>query len=67
MHLFNCKGFYFLLKGKIGVTGNAKKRKYSFLSGNFSWTNKTLKMSFNKVDIRTHTGALGARFCITFI
>ena len=63
---FNCSGFYFLVKGKIGVTGNAKKRKFSFFSKHFSLTTKKNKLSFYKNSITTHTGALGVKFFIVF-
>lgn len=64
--LFNCSGFYFLIKGKIGVTGNAKKRRLSFSNKTYSLTTKKNKISFYKTSITTHTGALGVKFLIVF-
>lgn len=63
---FNCLGFYFLIKGKIGVTGNAKKRKFSFSSKTYSLTKKSNKLAFYKTSVTTHTGALGVKFLLVF-
>jgi hypothetical protein len=59
-------GFYFLIKGKVGVTGNAKKRRFSFSNQKYSLTTKKNKISFYKTAISTHTGALGVKFIIIF-
>jgi hypothetical protein len=38
------KGVFFNVKGKIGVSGSAKKRRYFFYFGEHSITSRTLKM-----------------------
>jgi ribosomal protein S3 len=63
---FNCLGFYFVVKGKIGVTGNAKKRKFSFSNNQYSLTTKQTKITIQKALVSTHTGVLGVKFLIIF-
>lgn len=66
LNYFNCLGFYFIIKGKIGVTGNAKKRKFSFSGGHYSLTTKHTKLTLNKTLVPTHTGVLGVKFLVIF-
>jgi len=66
LYFFNCEGFYFDIRGKIGVTGNAKKRHYSFSLGKFSFTTKKNKISVAKNVLRTNTGVLGVTFILLF-
>ncbi len=66
LYFFNCEGFHFDIRGKIGVTGNAKKRHYSFSLGKFSFTTKKNKISVAKNVLRTNTGVLGVTFILLF-
>ena len=59
-------GIFFDIRGKLGVTGNAKKRHMKINTGTYSSTNKQLKISFNQSVVRTSTGVLGVTFCIFF-
>jgi ribosomal protein S3 len=53
------KGFFFDIRGKVGVTGDAKKRSFFFNVGRYSKTTKNSKFNYQFSPIRTDTGALG--------
>lgn len=57
--MFKCLGFYFKIKGKVGVGGNSKKRKYLIKVGLNTLTSKKVKFNFNKGVVRTAVGVLG--------
>lgn len=59
-------GIFFNIKGKIGVSGSAKKRRYYFYFGKHSITTKSLKMDLKFSPIWTFTGSLGFNFLIFF-
>jgi len=63
---FKCLGLYIKIKGKIGVGGNSKKRKYIFKLGSFSFTKKSQKLSYIKDSIRTYSGVLGFESYLTY-
>jgi len=62
----NFKGFFFDIRGKVGVTGNAKKRHFFIRVGNFSFSKKSLKLNIFKNLVRTKTGVLGLTAIISF-
>ena len=62
----NVRGFFFNIRGKLGVSGNSKKRKYSFVIGKISRTKKNLRMLTEQSTIRTKTGVLGFRIVLTY-
>jgi hypothetical protein len=59
LSMFNCWGFYFKIRGKIGVGGNSKKKKYLIRLGRHSLTTKKLIFVSNHGNIRTLVGSLG--------
>lgn len=59
-------GIFFSLRGKIGVTGDSKKRHSCVKYGKHSSTTKSLKISIAKLQIRTRTGVMGATYGIFF-
>jgi len=59
-------GVFFNIKGKIGVSGSAKKRRYFFYFGKHSITTRNIKMDLNFTPIWTFTGTLGFGFFIFF-
>lgn len=59
-------GVFFDIRGKLGVTGSAKKRHMKISSGTHSSTKKKNKISFSQSTVRTSTGVLGVTFCIFF-
>lgn len=63
---FQCLGLYIKIKGKVGVGGNSKKRKYIFKLGSFSFTKKSQKLSYVKDSIRTYSGVLGFESYLTY-
>jgi hypothetical protein len=44
-------GIFFNIKGKIGVSGSAKKRRYFFFFGKHSITTKTLKVDLKSIPV----------------
>lgn len=61
-----CLGFFFDIRGKVGVTGNKKKRNYVVKYGTSSSSNKNVRWSLDKNIIRTTTGVLGTTLIITY-
>lgn len=59
-------GVFFNIKGKIGVSGSAKKRRYYFYFGKHSITSRSLKMDLKFSPVWTFTGSLGFSFLIFF-
>ena len=62
----NIKGMFFYISGKIGVSGNSKKRNIFFNFGKHSNTKKSLRVNSTKSIVKTLTGALGVTFNIYF-
>jgi hypothetical protein len=58
---YNVKGIKFLIKGKLGVIGNARKRLYRVKFGKISNFTLNYKVSFNLTLIKTFTGVMGLR------
>ena len=50
-NLFGIQGVFINIAGKIGVSGNAKKRRFFFFFGRHSLSTKTLKYSFTRTPI----------------
>lgn len=59
-------GVFFNIKGKIGVSGSAKKRRYYFYFGKHSITSRFVKMDLKFSPVWTFTGTLGFSFLIFF-
>jgi hypothetical protein len=59
-------GLKFEVKGKISVTGNAKKRNKIIKYGRYSLTTKKLKIDYNFDIVRTPTGVLGLKMFMTY-
>jgi len=64
---FKCLGLSIRVKGKIGVGGNSKKRKFLYKFGSFSFTKKNQKLSYAKDSIRTYSGVLGFEVYLTYL
>lgn len=62
----NIGGFFFDIRGKVGVTGDAKKRHFSFYVGDFSKTSKKYKFDYQFDIVRTYTGALGITMYLSY-
>lgn len=59
-------GIFFNIKGKIGVSGNAKKRRYYFYYGKHSITTRKIKIDIKHTPVWTFTGSLGFTFLIFY-
>jgi len=59
-------GLTFSLRGKISVTGDAKKRHSDVKTGAYSNAQKSIRLSFSRSRIRTKTGVLGVSFGVYF-
>ena len=64
--IFKIKGFYFLLKGKIGVTSNAKKKTVKFVIGSSNKSKKNQKMDFQQSVVKSLSGSLGVSMILTY-
>lgn len=62
----NFKGLLFLIKGKINLSGNSKKKSFKFKFGNYSLNKKNILFNFNKNHINTLSGVLGFYVFIFF-
>jgi len=62
----NVKGVFFYISGKIGVSGDSKKRNIFFNFGKHSGSKKNLRINSIKSKIKTFTGVLGVTFNIYF-
>ncbi len=60
------RGFFFDIRGKVGVSGNAKKRHFSFYNGMYSKTTKNSRFDYQHDIIRTSTGALGVTMILYY-
>jgi len=63
---FNVKGFYFCVKGKIGLSGNAKKKKLFFKKGLLKVSSKNFKIDNQRFYIKTNCGSLGINTILTY-
>jgi hypothetical protein len=59
-------GFFFKVKGKIGLGGNSKKKRNIVKFGKYSLTQKSLKISYNQGVIRTYSGTLGFEIILAY-
>lgn len=60
------KGFFFDIRGKVGVSGNAKKRHSSFSIGKITTTSQNLGSYFQQMNIWTPTGQMGVTCIIQY-
>ncbi len=58
------KGFLFDIRGKVGVTGNSKKRHIQFNWGFTSFSKKSLRLKYAHGLVHTNTGVMGVTFFI---
>ena len=65
-YLLGILGIYLNIKGKFGVSGNAKKKRYYFYAGKHSITSRITKMDLKFLPVWTFTGSLGFTFFIFF-
>jgi len=63
---FKILGFYFFVRGKIGLSGNAKKKRFSFKKGLINISSKKSKIDFQKFNIKTNCGSLGISIIMSY-
>jgi len=63
---FGLLGIFIKIKGKIGVGGNLKKKKYILKKGSFSFTRKDQKITYIKDSIKTYSGVLGFEIYLSY-
>lgn len=63
---FSVKGFIFDIRGKVGVTGDAKKRHTLISWGQSSFSEKNLKLALKQGLVYTRTGVMGVTVIIIF-
>lgn len=66
IEVLKIKGFFFDIRGKVGVTGNSKKRHFFFKFGKLNRSTKIKKMNFKQSVVRTPSGAMGLTFLINY-
>lgn len=59
LRMLNIKGFFFDIRGKVGVSGNAKKRHHSFSLGKITTTSQNVGSYFQQISVWTPTGQMG--------
>lgn len=64
--ILKIKGFFFDIRGKVGVTGSSKKRHIFFKIGNLGKSTKSDKIEFNQNLVRTYSGVLGLTYIISY-
>jgi len=60
------KGLYFIIKGKVGVTSNAKKKTIKFVVGSLNKSNKSQKIDFQQSVVKSISGSLGVSIILTY-
>jgi hypothetical protein len=64
--ILKVKGFFFDIRGKVGVSGNSKKRHTSIKYKCYGFSKVKLKADQVKFLVRTNTGVLGSTLIITY-
>ena len=57
--ILGIKGFFFDIRGKVGVSGNAKKRHNCFSIGKITTTSQNTNSYFQQISVWTPTGQMG--------
>ena len=60
------KGFFFDIRGKVGVTGSSKKRHFCFKFGSLNKSSKKTKINFNQNLVRTYSGVMGLTYILNY-
>ena len=66
LDILKIKGFFFDIRGKVGVTGSSKKRHFIFKIGTINKSSKNVKLGFNQNLVRTYSGVLGLTYIISY-
>jgi hypothetical protein len=63
---FKISGFYFDIRGKVGVAGNSKKRHFFFKIGKINLSKKNTKVDHQQNIVNTSFGVLGVTMILSF-
>ena len=63
---FRLKGFFFDIRGKVGVGGNSKKRHFFFRIGKINLSSKNSKLDHQQNIVNTSFGALGVTMILSY-
>lgn len=66
-HIFGIQGFYFFIKGKVGVTSNAKKKTIFFRIGPLNKSSKNQRIDFQQGVVKASSGTSGLLMILTYI
>ena len=64
--LFKIKGFYCCVKGKIGLTGNSKKKVFLIKRGKLNTSSKKIKIDNQKFFLKTDSGVIGLNIMLSY-
>lgn len=59
-------GFYLSVKGKLGTSGNAKKKFFFIKAGNIGLSNNFSKIEYKQGVIKTDNGSIGITTILSF-
>lgn len=63
---FRLKGFFFDIRGKVGVAGNSKKRHFFFRIGKINLSKKDAKLDYQQNIVNTSFGVLGVTMILSY-
>lgn len=66
MEVLGIKGFFFDIRGKVGVTGSSKKRHFFFKFGSINRSVKKSRIAINQNLVRTYSGVMGLTYIINY-
>ena len=66
LEILKIEGFFFDIRGKVGVAGNSKKRHFFFKIGKISLSNKNVKIDHQKNVLKTNVGSLGVTMILSY-
>ena len=59
-------GLKFDIRGKVGVTGDSKKRHFFFILGHTGFSRKNYRLTYNQGLVYTNTGVMGVTLIYYF-
>jgi hypothetical protein len=66
LETFRLKGFFFDIRGKVGVAGNSKKRHFFFRIGKINLSTKGFKLDHQQNIVNTSFGVLGVTMILAY-
>jgi hypothetical protein len=66
LELFKLRGFFFDIRGKVGVAGNSKKRHFFFRIGKINLSKKVCRVDYQQNVVNTSFGVLGVTMVLSY-